>query len=87
VPDGFAVYRPKTYRVWVFLRSSVKDGDVEAAASLVTDNVKVYPPSEYADQPEMKWISASAEAFNTIHPNNAEFYLRDRLRRYRQAGL
>ena len=74
VPDGFAVYRPKTYRVWVFLRSSVKDGDVEAAASLVTDNVKVYPLSEYADQPEMKWISASGKAFNTIHPNNAEFY-------------
>jgi len=26
VPDGFAVYRPKTYRVWCFLRSSVRTG-------------------------------------------------------------
>jgi hypothetical protein len=34
IPDGFAVYRPKTYRIWVFLRSSVKNGDVEAAAAL-----------------------------------------------------
>ena len=74
VPDGFAIYRPKTYRVWVFLRSSVINGDVEAAASLVTDNVKVYPLSEYADQPEMKWISGSGKAFNTIHANNSEFY-------------
>jgi len=74
VPDGFAVYRPKSYRIWVFLRSSVKNGDVEAAASLVKDNVKVYPLSKFADQPEMKWVSASGKAFNTIHPNNSEFY-------------
>jgi len=74
VPDGFAVYRPKTYRIWVFLRSSVKNGDVEAAASLVTDNVKVYPLSRFTDQPEMKWVRASGKAFNTIHPNNSEFY-------------
>ena len=73
VPDGFAVYRPKTYRIWVFLRSSVKNGDVEAAASLVKDNVKVYPLSKFADQPKMKWVSASGKAFNTIHPNNSEF--------------
>ena len=74
VPDGFAVYRPKTYRIWVFMRSSVKNGDVKAAASLVKDNVKVYPLSKFADQPEMKWVSASGKAFNTIHPNNSEFY-------------
>ncbi len=74
VPDGFAVYRPKTYRIWVFLRSSVKKGDVEAAASLVKDNVKVYPLSKFADQPKMEWVSASGKAFNTIHPNNIEFY-------------
>ena len=74
VPDGFAVYRPKTYRIWVFLRSSVKNGDVEAAASLVKDNVKVYPLSKFTDQPAMKWVSASGKSFNTIHPNNSEFY-------------
>jgi hypothetical protein len=74
VPDGFAVYRPKTYRIWVFLRSSVKNGDVEAAASLVKDNVKVYPLSKFADKPEMKFVSGSGKAFNTIHPNNIEFY-------------
>ena len=74
IPDGFVVYRPKTYRIWVFLRSSVKNGDVEAAVSLVKENVKVYPLSEFANQPEMKWVSASGKSFNTIHPNNSEFY-------------
>ncbi|MHC4165549.1 MAG: DUF1254 domain-containing protein [Planctomycetota bacterium] len=74
IPDGFAVYRPKTYRIWVFLRSSVKNGDVEAAASLCTDHVKVYPLAKFANKPRMKFISASGKAFNTIHPNNSEFY-------------
>jgi hypothetical protein len=74
VPDGFAVYRLKTYRVWCFLRSSVKGGDVDKAVSLVTDNVKVYPLSKFADKPEMKWVSGSGKAFNTIHPNNSLFY-------------
>lgn len=65
VPDGFAVYRPKTYRIWVFLRSSVKNGDVKASSSLVKDNVKVYPLLKFANQPEMKWVSASGSSFNT----------------------
>jgi len=74
VPDGFAVYRPKTYRVWVFLRSSVKGGAVDKAAALVKDNVKAYPLSQFANPPEMKWVSGSGKTFNTIHPNNSQFY-------------
>ena len=74
VPDGYAVYRPKTYRSWIFLRSSVKNGDVAKAANLVMDNVKVYPLSQVKNPPKMKFISASGKAFNTIHPNNSDFY-------------
>ena len=74
VPDGFAVYRPKTYKVWCFLRSSVKGGDVAGAAALATDNVKVYPLSKVMNPPKTKFISASGKAFNTVHPNNIEFY-------------
>jgi hypothetical protein len=74
IPDGFAVYRPKTYRVWCFMRSSVKDGQVDKAVSLCTDNVKVYPLATIADPPKTKFVSASGKAFNTIHANNIEFY-------------
>ena len=74
VPEGFMVYRPKTYRVWCFMRSSVKNGDVESAARLCTEGVKIYPLSKFKEQPEMKFVSASGKSFNTIHPNNSEFY-------------
>ena len=66
----------------------MKNGDVEAAASLVKDNVKVYPLSKFADQPEMKWVSGSGKAFNTIHPNNSEFYHHlDKIIQYEPAGM
>ncbi|TWT80432.1 hypothetical protein CA13_18490 [Planctomycetes bacterium CA13] len=88
IPDGFAVYRPRTYRIWVFLRSSVKDGDVQAAASLCTENVKVYPLSKFKDQPEMKFVSATGKAFNTIHPNNSKFYHHlDEIIQYEPLGI
>jgi hypothetical protein len=74
VPDGFAVYRPKTYRVWCFLRSSVKEGALDKAVSLCTDNVRVYPLAKFANPPKTKFVSASGKAFNTIHANNSKFY-------------
>jgi len=74
VPDGFAVYRPKTYRIWVFLRSSVKKGQLDKAVALCTKNVKVYPLSKFENPPKMKFVSASGKSFNTVHPNNIEFY-------------
>jgi len=56
------------------MRSSVKNGDVAKAAALCTDNVKVYPLAKFAAQPKTKFVSGSGKAFNTIHPNNSEFY-------------
>lgn len=73
IPEGYTVVRPKTYRHWIFLRASIENG-VDNAAEFVKQNLKVYPLSEAGSPPEMKFISASGKAFNTIHPNNIEFY-------------
>lgn len=73
VPDGYTVLRPKTYRIWIFLRASIADG-VDNAAAFVKNNLKVYPLSKAANPPNMKFVNASGVSFNTIHPNNIEFY-------------
>ena len=73
VPAGYTVIRPKTYVVWVFLRASIANG-VDQAANFVKSNLKVYPLSMVGNPPKMKFVSASGKAFNTIHPNNIEFY-------------
>ena len=73
VPDGYTVVKPRTYRLWIFLRASIADG-VDEAAEFVKGSLKIYPLSKANNPPPMKFISASDKSFNTIHPNNSEFY-------------
>ena len=73
IPAGYTVLKPKSYRVWIFLRASIANG-LDKAAEFVKSNLKVYPLSMADNPPEMKFISASGKSFNTIHPNNIEFY-------------
>jgi len=73
VPEGYTVLKPETYRVWVFLRASIADG-VDKAADFVKSSLKVYPLSKADNPPAMKFVSASGKSFNTIHPNNSEFF-------------
>ena len=77
VPEGYKVFRPKTYRVWVFLRKTPKNKDpknVAQATKEIHEGLKVYKLADAAKPPAMEWISATDKAFNTIHHNNAEFY-------------
>ena len=73
VPEGYTVLKPRTYRLWIFLRRSIADG-VDAAAQFVRENLRIYPLAAAENPPAMKFISASGKSFNTIHPNNIEFF-------------
>jgi hypothetical protein len=73
IPDDYFIVRPKTYRVWVFMRASIAKG-VEVAAKLVKDNLKIYPLSLKDNPPKMEFINGSKKSFNTIHANNFHFY-------------
>jgi hypothetical protein len=73
VPEGYTVVKPKTYRLWIFLRASIANG-VDKAAELVKGGLKIYPLSKADNPPAMKFVSASGKSYNTIHPNNVEFY-------------
>lgn len=72
-PAGYTILRPKTYRVWLFLRASIAEG-VDQAGEFVKNNLKVYPLAQADNPPAMKFISGSNKSFNTIHPNNIDFY-------------
>lgn len=87
VPRGYTVLKPKTYRVWICLRASIADG-VDKAAEFVKGSLKVYPLSKANNPPAMKFISASGKSYNTIHPNNIEFYHHlDKIIQYEPLGM
>jgi len=73
LPEGYTIVKPKTYRVWIFLRASIADG-VDKAAEFVKSSLKIYPLSTADNPPKMKFVSALDKSFNTIHPNNIEFF-------------
>jgi len=73
VPKGYFVVQAKSYRHWVLLRASIADG-VDKAATLIKDNLKMYPLSKIDNPPAMEFTSGSGNAFNTIHANDFEFY-------------
>jgi len=87
VPEGYTVLKPKTYRLWIFLRASIADG-VDKAADFVKGSLKVYPLSTAANPPAMKFVSASGKSYNTIHPNNFEFFHHlDKIIQYEPLGM
>jgi hypothetical protein len=73
IPDGYFIVRPKTYRVWIFMRASIANG-VESAAKLVKEYLKIYPLSQKDHPPKIEFINGSKQPFNTIHANNFHFY-------------
>ncbi len=77
VPEGYTVFRSKTYRMWLFLRKTPKNKspeNVAAAADEVRKGLKIYRLADAANPPEMEFISGTGKHYNTIHNNDVEFY-------------
>ncbi len=74
VPEGYFVFRPKTYGNLFFWRGFVKDGSTQNAVNNTKKFTKVYPLSEAANPPKMTFLNVSGKEFNTIGGNDYSFY-------------
>ncbi len=73
VPPGYHVVKPRTFATWLFMRGNISKG-VDVAVKNVKDHLKVYPLSQKDNPKPCEYIEMTGKAFNTIHPNNFEFY-------------
>jgi hypothetical protein len=74
IPDGYYVFRSRTYCVWNFMRGYVRDS-VKAAAKNIKQNLKVYPLARKNNPPKMEFTNMSGLAgYNTVMPNDFSFY-------------
>ena len=73
IPQGYFVVKSKTFRVWVFMRTSIANG-LENAVENIKENLRVYPLSEKDNPKPMEFINGSGKSFNTIHDNDINFY-------------
>lgn len=72
IPEGYFVVKPRTYRVFIFMRGSIADGLEAAVAN--AKKLKVYPLANKDNPAPTQFISGSGKSFNTIHANDATFY-------------
>ncbi len=74
VPEGYNLITPKTHAVWLFMRGNISKG-IAPAVKNVKDHLKVYPLSEKDHPKPCEYVSMSGKAFNTIHPNDYDFFV------------
>ncbi len=71
VPEGYFVAHSRTFGNLLFFRTFVKDGDPKPGVESVKKNLRVYPLSQAANPPQMKFVDISGKAFNTIGPRQS----------------
>jgi hypothetical protein len=74
VPEGYFVARSQTYNTFMFFRSLLKDGDPKPGVESVKKNLRIYPLSQAAKPPAMKFVDISGKAFNTIGPSDFSLF-------------
>ncbi len=68
------IARSRSYINWLILRGFLVDGKPDAASRMWREGLKIYPLKEAINPPAMKFVNASGKKFNTIFPNDIEFY-------------
>ncbi|WP_204305464.1 DUF1254 domain-containing protein [Enterobacter ludwigii] len=76
VKDGgdYHIARSPSYINIVVLRGFLVDGKPDVASKMFRDGFKVYSLSKTDNPPEMEFINASGQTYNTIHANNFMFF-------------
>ena len=74
VPNGYFVFRSKTYGVWLLLRGFLVDGDPKPATESLRKHLRIYPLSMKGKPPAMEFVDLSGKFHNTIHANDFEFF-------------
>ncbi len=74
VPTGYFVAKSTSWINWIALRGFLVDGKPDASEEMFRHGLKIYPLSKAENPPQMEFISASGQDFNTIHANDYRFY-------------
>lgn len=74
IPKGYFVARTRCHGHWVIWRGFQKNGSTRAAVEATKSRFRLYPLSQQANPPPMKFVNASGKAFNTIHRMDFEFW-------------
>jgi hypothetical protein len=73
--EGYvSVVQSPTFSLWMPWRTFVVGGDWKAAVDHVKQYVRVYPPSQAANPPQIQVMDMSGKPFNTVAPADYAFW-------------
>jgi len=73
-PEGYFVFKARTYNISFGTRGFMVNGDPRPAVENIKKNLKVYPLSQAANPPATKFVNVSGKSFNTIHSLDYSFF-------------
>jgi hypothetical protein len=74
VPDGYFVFRSRTYGNMVIGSGFLQDGSTAAAVQSIKQSMRVYSLSDAGKRHGAKFVELSGAEMNTVHPNDFEFF-------------
>ncbi len=74
LPKGYFVVRPGSFSVWAAWRSFLVDGQPTPGVDAVKKTMRIYPLSEAANPPELKFVNMSGKPFNMVGPGDFRFW-------------
>jgi hypothetical protein len=74
VPQGYFVVRPATFSIWAAWRTFLVDGDPKPGVDMVKKFTKIYPLTEAANPPALKFVNVSGRDFSTDAPADYPFW-------------
>jgi hypothetical protein len=74
VPQGYFVFKSRTFNNWFGTRGFLVNGDPGPAVESFHKTLRSYPLSEAANSHPAKFVNWSGKAFNTIGANDYSFY-------------
>ena len=74
VPGGYFVIRPGSFSVWAVLAKFPRRWRPKPGVDEVKKIMKIYPLSQAANPPELKFVNMSGKPFNMIGPGDFRFW-------------
>jgi len=74
VPQGYHVFKSRTFGHWFITRGFLVNGDPKPAAETIKKTLRIYPLAQAGSPPETVFINASGKYFNTIHAMDFTFF-------------
>ncbi|MFJ7281731.1 DUF1254 domain-containing protein [Pseudomonas sp. NPDC099000] len=74
VPEGYHVFKSRTFNNWFASRGFVVNGDPKPAVESFKKQLRIYPLAQAANPPATTFVNISGKTINTIHSMDFGFF-------------